>query len=82
MRTFGQHGLIGQDQLCNSLLHNWNSADREAGWLMWRGGRRPMLLDEEVAGAVWVSAAVTSVLPTNHQECHKTPFFSMSDSPC
>jgi hypothetical protein len=28
MPIFGQRGLIAQDQLCNSLLHNWNSADR------------------------------------------------------
>jgi hypothetical protein len=32
MPIFGQRGLIAQDQLCNSLLHNWNSADREVEW--------------------------------------------------
>jgi hypothetical protein len=29
MPIFGQRGLIAQDQLCNSLLHNWHLA---LGW--------------------------------------------------
>jgi hypothetical protein len=32
MPIFGQRGLIAHDQLCNSLLHNWNSANREVEW--------------------------------------------------
>jgi hypothetical protein len=32
MPIFGQRGLIAKDQLCNSLLHNWNSQiERLAG---------------------------------------------------
>ena len=45
MPIFGQRGLIAKDQLCNSLLHNWNSAER--GWLAMNTSLVPVNLPHE-----------------------------------